>query len=362
MYHRNPRSTVAHHSSGGTPLKCEMDAHTVRVSRRQVCGSVASGHATGRSRNSGFCRGGTALVLLLTVAACDRSAVPSDPAPTPLVASYVTGAAALALQSNGTFVSDSPESPDGTPMISEKRAGQLALAYVRSFGRSFHANWERQRGSSIDLTMLSVGRTYFAHSPYGAFPKGFHPAMRRTYGPWYLVTLESNGTPVIIMAVSAYNTDVGIDATGNIVLPKLGGMEFIHGGIPTTASIYAPMSPEEAVKKAFDAGHTQITEPPQLVLPGRPKSPLLAVWELKLAHDIPSRAQNEQASHASHLILVGPREKDRFQRPDENQPASAVDRGPTVNASGAVGAAEQFEVPVRSGRTVKATPVTLGAE
>jgi hypothetical protein len=299
---------------------------------------------------------------LLIIVGCDRNPTPSGPGSTPLVASYVTGAAAAALRSDGTFVQDSPDSPDGTPIISEKQAGKLALAYVRAFGRSFHRDWERDRGGSIDLTMLTVGRIYFAHSPYGAFPSGFQPAMRRMYGPYYLVPLESNGTPVILMAVSAYNTDVGIDDQGGIVLPKLSGMGFIHVGIPMTASLFAPLSPEEAVKKAFDAGHARVAEPPQLVLLGRRKSPLLAAWQITLDHGIPTRARDEQSARDVRVILVGPREKDRFQRPDEHQPTREVDEGPTLTPTGEVGSGARFEVPVRAGRIVRVTPVSIGSE
>jgi len=312
--------------------------------------------------NTASMHGRAAAVLLAFLIACDRDPAPSSPTSTPLAASYVVGAAAAALQPDGQFVQDNPESPDGTPMISEKRAGQLALAYVRAFGRSFHETWERERGGAIDLTTLSPGRIYFAHSPYGAFPAGFHPAMRRTYGPYFLVPLQSNGTPVIMMAVSAYNTDVGIDKDGLIVLPKLSGMGFLHSGIPTTSSLYAPLSPEDAVKHAFEVGHARISEPPRLMLLGHTKTPLLAAWQVTLDRDIPTRAHDERASRDVHVILVGPREKERFQRPDENQPGSEDDLGPTVNGAGEVGAAAPFKVPVRTGRSIRATTVTIGPE
>lgn len=301
--------------------------------------------------------------LLAVVVACDQQPSASELRMAPRVASFVTGAAASALRPNGEFLLDRAESPDGTPIISEKRAGDLAMAYVRSFARSYHGAWSRQRGSPIDLTTLAVGpRIYFAHTPYGAFPSGFHPALRRVYGPYYLVTLESNGAPVIMMAVSAYNTDVDIDSRGQIELPRLNGMGFIHMGIPVSASRYRLLSPEEAVSTAFESAHVRVTNPPQLVLIGHRASPLLAVWKLNLEHDVPTKVRGGNAERAIRTIMVSPRMKDRFQRADEAQPSTDAGSGPRVTADGMLGAVAPFVVTIPSGRNVKFNTVELGGQ
>ncbi|MCY7379013.1 MAG: hypothetical protein LH467_06700, partial [Gemmatimonadaceae bacterium] len=101
-----------------------------------------------------------------------------------------------------------PTAPDDRPIINETRARHLAAAYVRTFGRFHVGAWEGHRKGPINLAELAPApRVYFARSPYHAVPLGFHPSVAKTYGPWYLVPLLQNGTVVVLLAVSAYNTD-----------------------------------------------------------------------------------------------------------------------------------------------------------
>src|SRR3954463_11377014 len=90
-----------------------------------------------------------ATTLLVLMAGCNQDQVVNVPKAVPKVAAYVAGAAASALQPNGQFIADRSESPDGMPIITEARARQLAMAYIRSYARSFHAAWERQHGAPI---------------------------------------------------------------------------------------------------------------------------------------------------------------------------------------------------------------------
>ncbi len=305
----------------------------------------------------------TTMMLVCMLVSCERQTTTSEPLKAGRLASLVSGTAAMALQPNGQFLPDRAVSADGAPIISEKRAADLAMAYIRSFGRSFHSAWEQQRGTAIDLASLRVGaRIYFAHTPYGAFPPGFHPALRRTYGPYYLVTLESNGAPTIMMAVSAYNTDTGIDANGLIQLPKLNGMGFLHAGIPLSGSQYAFVSPEQAVDLAFTAGHARVSTPPELVLSGHTTSPLLAKWHVTLEHAVNVKARGGNAVRAANEILVGPRNEDRFQRADDDQPSSVSGKAPRVLANGTLGPVGDFVVPIAAGRSVKHTVVSLGGQ
>jgi hypothetical protein len=293
--------------------------------------------------------------LMLLIVACNGDAqsgapVSSAAALTP----YLTGAAANALQPNGQFTVDPGESPDGTPMISEGSARALAMAYVRSFGPSFHGVWERERGAPIDLSTITVGpRIYFAHTPYGAFPSGLHPAFRRSYGPYFLVTLLSKGEPVIEMAVSAYNTDTRTNSVGQLVLPPLGGMGFIHEGIPVNRDSYRLLSPEEAAAAVSSGSRARVATPPKLMLRAHDTSALLAVWQMDTERDVSIQDRGDSRARTARAFFVSSRAKDRFLRAEDVQPASESGEGPTVSSTGELGPATRYEVPIQHGRPTK---------
>lgn len=292
--------------------------------------------------------------------ACRSDLATVSPSPTPQIASYLSGAAASALQSNGQFAPDGGESPDGSPMISASRAQVLAMAYLRLAGRTYHAMWERQRGAPIDLSTLSVGsRVYFAHTPYGAFPPGFHPALRKTYGPYYLVTLLSAGEPVIVMAVSAYNTDVVIDSKGQLILPAFGGMEFEHEGLPVNGASYRPQSPEEAVATLASESHTRIVTVPKLMMRGSDISPSLAVWQMDIERDVPVIRKDNGRAVQTHTPLVSPLGRARFLRAEDSQSASEAGQAKTFTAAGGIGPVRPYEVPIQPGRATKHAVVTF---
>ena len=295
------------------------------------------------------------VLLSLAVIACNSDVATVSPGSTPpKIAPLVTGDAANALQSNGQFAADPGDSPDGTPIISEGRARALAMAYVRAYGRTFHKAWEEQRGAPIDLTTLVVGpRIYFAHTPYGAFPSGFHPALRRSYGPYYLVTLLSNDAPVLVMAVSAYNTDVKTSSSGQLLLPSLGGMGFIHEGVPVDPGVYRLSTPEDAVADVAAASHARVSTRPRMVMRAHDTSPLLAVWQMDMERDVPIRDIAGDNARSVRTQFVSPRAKDRFLRADDAQPTPEMGEGPTITSDGKVGPVRHYEVPIAPGHAVK---------
>jgi hypothetical protein len=245
-------------------------------------------------------------------------------------------------------------------MISASRARVLAMAYLRLAGRTYHALWERQRGASIDLSTLSVGpRVYFAHTPYGAFPPGFHPALRKTYGPYHLVTLVSSGEPVIMIAVSAYNTDVVIDSKGQLVLPTFGGMEFEHAGVPVGTASYRVQSPEEAVATLASESHQRIVTVPRLMMRGSDISPLLAAWQINTERDVTVRRRDDGRTAQTHTALVSPLGSERFLQPEAPQRTSEVGQAKTVTSAGTIGPVRPYEVPIQPGRATKHTVVTF---
>lgn len=296
--------------------------------------------------------------LLIQGAACGERNSVSEPSQRPAIAAFVTGAAAAALRPNGQFSRDVGTSTDGSTMISEARASALAVSLVRTFGRSLKPAWEKQRGAPIDLGTLTVDpRVYFAHSPYGAFPSGFHPAMRKAYGPYFLVTFESAGSPALEVAVSAYDTDIGIDDRGRIGLPHVSGMEFMSYGIATGETGYRPLGPEDAVSQAYMETGVRVTTAPELVLLGAKYSPLLASWRLNFESDVHVLVRGKAVGKTVRSLLVSPKGSARFELPDDGQPTQVSGKARMFDESGKARAASPFVVPIAPGYQLGFNPV-----
>jgi hypothetical protein len=228
------------------------------------------------------------------VSACDgpdrHIAGPIAP---PNLEAYVTGSAAASLDAQGRFNLAAAVAPGVRPIISAERAGELALAAVRSWGPSLSGAWNKERGEPISLSNLQVGpRTLFARTPYGAFPEGYHPAMARAYGPYYLVTLYSGAEPVLLISVAAYNEETKITARGLIERPVFSGMEFIMQALPRDTARFRMVSPEEAVEMGGRMTGARVTTTPELVRLGMPNAPASAVWKLTLDREVPVKARS----------------------------------------------------------------------
>jgi len=295
----------------------------------------------------------SAAVLFVAIA-CENAEtdLTSEPPRPPSISQFVTGEAAAALRSNGELRLAAARSDDGTPIITADRAIELANAYVRTYGYSFKAMWERQRGSKIDLSTISAAsRVYFAQTPYGAFPEGYHPAFRRWYGPWYHVTFASGGSPVILMAVSAYLTDYKITDNGLLAIPLASGNDFVHMAISPGSDGFAPMSPEEAVARVASATGARVDRTPELVLRGGSSSPLFAAWQLSL--DRPSALSAPPNGRQARVLFEAPMGRQNFLVAALNQPAADRSVGRRVGDRGEPLAVDHFEVPVRPGRIVR---------
>ncbi|HEX8431993.1 MAG TPA: hypothetical protein VF625_11920, partial [Longimicrobium sp.] len=129
------------------------------------------------------------LAVALSAAACERFADSPTEARMPDVSPYVTTEVAEQLTLEGRFRFPTPRAPDDIPIISEGRARELAVAFLRTWGHSVVPRWAWERNSPIDAGSLSpASRVYFAHSPHGRLPDDlYHPAIRRIYGPMYIV-------------------------------------------------------------------------------------------------------------------------------------------------------------------------------
>jgi hypothetical protein len=230
------------------------------------------------------------IVGIMMVGGCEQADAPiagpvSAPSPAAL-RRYVTGDAAAALNSQGLFSFAAPSSPSARPIITAQRAGELALASVRTWGPSLHEAWVGERGRPFDIQALRVdSRILFVKTPYGRFPDGYHPAYARLYGPYYIVQLNSGSEPTLLVSVSAYATDVTVDGRGIVHRPVERGNEFVHQVLPATQQDWF-VSPEGAVERVGRERGARVTRTPELIRINKKHVPSSAVWKLSLDRDI----------------------------------------------------------------------------
>lgn len=241
------------------------------------------------------------LLVVLTLACasgCEDDA-PTQALSPPDIAQHVTGAAAAALGPDGQFPDTEP-APRERPIISRARARELALGYVNSYGQFLKDAWERRHGARINLRGLRAApRVYYAESPYGAFPEGpYHPAFRRGFGPYYLVTLTDGDVPVLVVAVSSFNTDVRLDERGQVHETPRGGNEFRSAAIPRDQRAFRPIGPEEAVERAARMTGARAVAPPELLLRAG-WHPAAAFWKVPL-----NRAVRARVGKARQPVMV----------------------------------------------------------
>lgn len=276
---------------------------------------------------------------------------------------FVTGDAALNLNRAGRFNLQATGPSTAVPAISAERAGELALANVRTYAPFFRSSWEKDRGAPIDVGSLRVDpRILYAETPYAVFPDGYHPAYRRSFGPYYLVRLVSGTTPVLLVAVSAYGTDVRIERDGTVSLPAIGGDEFIEHAISASAtSGFRPISPEEAVEMVGRLAGARTKEVPELVLRGLHYHPAIALWKVSLDRAVEVRGASGARRLNTPTLYVGP--AGQLFIPAEAQPRAergTFQRGPGAN--GSRGAQAVAEVPIRSGQVAAFEEVFLGTQ
>lgn len=282
----------------------------------------------------------------MLVGGCEQADAPiagpaSTPSPT-VLRRFVTGAAAAALNSQGLFTFATPVSPGERPIITAERAGQLAIASVKTWGPSFHEAWIAERGGSFDFQTLTVGsRILYAKSPYGRFPDGYHPAYARLYGPYYIVPLNSGSETIMLVSVSAYATDVTIDGRGIVHRPVERGMEFVHHVLPAAHRDWF-VSPEAAVERLGRETGARVTRTPELIRINKKHIPSSAVWKLSLDRDV-------HVKHAGRATPLRTREL--------YVPTNRV--APLMVRTAGAGRAESGHVLVRTGRELRSEPLQV---
>lgn len=288
----------------------------------------------------------TAGTVGIVMAGCEQADAPiAGPvsAPSPAASRrYVTGEAAAALNSQGFFSFAAPTSPGARPIITAQRAGELALASVRTWGPSLHEAWVAERGRSFDLQTLGVdSRVLFAKTPYGRFPDGYHSAYARLYGPYYIVRLNSGSEPIMLVSVSAYATDVTVDGRGIVHRPVERGMEFVHQVLPATVQDWF-VSAEGAVERVGRETGARVARTPELIRINKKHIPSSAVWKLSLDRDIDIEHSGRATPFRTRELYV-----------------ATVRGAPLMVRVANAGKAESAHVLVRTGRELRSVPIEV---
>jgi hypothetical protein len=225
----------------------------------------------------------------LLLAGCSEPGI-TDPTEPGDIRPYVMGAAADNLGPDGLFTYPAPVAPSSEPIISAERARELAVSFALSFGPALEQEWQQHHGRSFDFRKLQADtRVLFQSTPYELFPDGFHGAFRRIFGPYYLVRLGSEGRHRMNVAVSAYNTNVGIRPDGRLDRPMESGADFYERGLPIDTArrdVMAPLWPEAAVAHVYRLTGVRVSEVPEFVQTGWNRGPLGGAWKLTLERPV----------------------------------------------------------------------------
>jgi hypothetical protein len=247
-------------------------------------------------------------ITVAAVGAC--SGLPTTAANAPIRAqpSWVTGQAAVALDSaSGLF-----RLPVPTGRFSGvARAETLAMAVAKFLGESDlvgngRDEFVRQHGSQIDFNHLHpCARAIYSVSPIGELPPSAPGWQRRSFAPlWGIALCESHAGVALSISIPDAPWDVTVSPDGSLKFRQgpVGGADFMITGIPTRYNDGLSLGPEAAVSALFDVTGVRINEVPSAYNQYERRLGTAAYcssWRLRLEHPI---AVTEVATGASRSV------------------------------------------------------------
>ncbi len=249
---------------------------------------------------------GSTVALLAILVACSSDSSPTEARPTPsAVRASVTGLAAAAVGQDGQIQLAAP--PVGQEReLTAAEALAFATAWTHDFAPITRPWLEKTHGAPINFkTLQGCGRALYARSAFNAPSQDIPAPYRRIHGPWWLVTFcDGLGSPSVSVAVSAWATDLTLQA-GKLSFPRISGTEFVAVGVPLGHVGEYPMAPEVAVEVGAQQTGKRISSVPELItpLPGD-GPPQLARWHLTL--EAPSSVRSSSGVRAVDEVFVSP--------------------------------------------------------
>jgi hypothetical protein len=216
---------------------------------------------------------------------------------------YITQELAGSLTPDGRFIlAEPPEEP--YPQMTADMAGEIAVAFARTFGPMVRNYLETDHGRPIDFESLRVGSpAYYAATPLDPVPAHFSPGNRNAHGPFYLVYLVApSGVPVLSVSVAAFS-EAWIE-NGRLRFPTFHGAD-VHGvGVPIGQGFQMPFSPEQAARLVSQATGGRVTRAPEFVLATYPYSAWYSRWRIVLDQPVTVRGPSGEI-RAVREIFVG---------------------------------------------------------
>lgn len=243
------------------------------------------------------------VVVLAAALSCGGHDEINAPRTTHLSASYVSGEAAAALSPDGQFVLKGPMPGGDMPELSSDQSRKLAIAAVRSWGPPTLLRLQQYHGAEIDIGALSpCGRVYYETAAYEPLGTGVYRPVRVAYGPkWIVFFCGRSGDPEVSVSIASYGTYLSVRGRF-IISDGPAGPEFHLSGIPLGQE--APISPERAVQLVGDMSGRQVTEVPELVLPGLAVAQL-GLWRLVLDAPVTTVERRTGSRWRDSVVYVG---------------------------------------------------------
>ena len=229
---------------------------------------------------------GRILQALAAVAAAVALATCADPVSPPtdlLRPEWLTEEAMKSVGPDSRFTLDDQQELSTTPEIPYETARAQGIAWLATFGPGWQQLWDDGRGAHVDIATLSMcERSYYSRRAYDEIDVSHVTPVRRPFGPEWLISFcDASGDALVSLALSAYNTDVGI-VDGRIRLTSFHqGGSFFTVGVPKSMR-ELPISPERAACLAYVASGKRVAARPELHMPPRPTYTYASRWKVML--------------------------------------------------------------------------------
>lgn len=243
-----------------------------------------------------------ALTAAFTTSCRDLAEI-TAPEPTSDELSKAVAGEAASVLAGGKFVLSPPEATKAE-QITSVEAVQLAVAWAKQFGPLIRSSLEEERGGRIRFDRLQpCGRPLYAVNGFQEPPLDILPSVRRSIGPWWILTLCDGGAPSLSVAVSAWATELTIEQ-GRILFPTNGGAEFWGAGIPVGHVGEFPLSPERAAYSTSAQTGRRVTSIPYLVAGFNSLgNPHYARWQWRLDEVVSVDTDNTRGKVTRELLV-----------------------------------------------------------
>ena len=210
-----------------------------------------------------------------------------------------------ALGSGGLLQAELSQSQRYRPTISAEEAVTLANQWVARKATYVRAYLERGHGGPIDLAALRPdGRPIIAETPHQPLPAELANPWHKNWGPYYLVTFRQDDVPAVMVAVSAFATDLQIGPDGALSYTGnegVRGNEFRWWGVPASGLV---VSPELAAVVASQATGALVAERPVYVRRQGRFVPTIGWWRIALDRQVTGRVAPDGGRVAVDEVFV----------------------------------------------------------